>query len=334
MATNYGLCSEHFFPSPELCEMRSSVFIDKRNCCVTRAGEFLKEFAFDPFVYPVVEKLPFIVDEAEFLVPMDELPHLENNVWEPNPKQQLELRHSLYEASKSRHNINKPIVFLVVTNIPHTSLYILNAGRLYSVGFGYINSEGAMYSIDIPLDCFSEARIVWIGVLTETIAKRLQEDLRKVRKVTYDVDLTPCPPDYYKVNRHMIFHLPSKPYGGPAADSNPAQWNCTKWAMHILFGDRKPANFRELVSRTNPGLSQDQLKRMLIAYKGKVDHEFIKVLHEINDASFPRDMSGGRRRITNNRNNVKGGARSNRPLSKKNTKIKTRKNKKNGRRTK
>jgi hypothetical protein len=85
----------------------------------------------------------------------------------------------------------------------------------------------------------------------------------------------------------MFFHTP-KVYGGVGADSNPDEWNCTKWAMHILFGDRMPANFRELVSRTNPGVTRKDLTRWLTAYRGSNQREFIKVLNDINNASFPR----------------------------------------------
>ena len=98
----------------------------------------------------------------------------------------------------------------------------------------------------------------------------------------------------------MFFHIP-RAYGGVGADSNPDEWNCTKWAMHILFGDRMPANFRDLVSRTNPGLTREQLTRWLNAYRGRDQGEFIRVLNDINHASFPkfsrvsRGSAGGRR---------------------------------------
>ena len=100
------------------------------------------------------------------------------------------------------------------------------------------------------------------------------------------------------VDRLMFFHTP-RVYGGVGADASATQWNCTKWAMHILFGNRMPANFRDLVSRTNPGLTKDQLTLWLTAYGGRDPDEFMRVLHEINHASFPRISRGGtRRRMT------------------------------------
>ena len=92
------------------------------------------------------------------------------------------------------------------------------------------------------------------------------------------------------VDRLMFFHIP-RVYG---SDSNPDEWNCTKWAMHVLFGDQMPANFRELVSRTNPGLREDQLTLWLTAYKRNDQDEFIRVLNDINHASFPRISTGSK----------------------------------------
>ena len=66
--------------------------------------------------------------------------------------------------------------------------------------------------------------------------------------------------------------------------------------MHVLFGDKKPPNFRELVSRTNPGLSEDQITEFLEAYRGKEQDRFIDVLKRINNPRFP--MGGRRRRMT------------------------------------
>jgi hypothetical protein len=183
----------------------------------------------------------------------------------------------------------------VATNIPHTGIYILYGGQFYSVAYGYDTSTdvGSLYSIDIPLMQFSEARIVWIGILTDAIMGRLQEEFDRVSDVVgnfKDADVAGQP---LIVDRLMFFHIP-RVYGGVGADSNPDEWNCTKWAMHILFGDRMPANFRDLVSRTNPGLTREDLTRWLTAYGGSDQREFIRVLKAINNASFPRSSRGSR----------------------------------------
>jgi hypothetical protein len=171
----------------------------------------------------------------------------------------------------------------------------LYGGQFYSVAYGYDTSPavGSLYSIDIPLIQFSEARIVWIGILTDAIMGRLQHEFDRVTDIVAnfkDADVAGQP---RIVDRLMFFHIP-RAYGGVGADSNPDEWNCTKWAMHILFGDRMPANFRDLVSRTNPGLTREDLTRWLTAYAGSNQREFIKVLNDINNASFPRISVGSK----------------------------------------
>jgi hypothetical protein len=87
--------------------------------------------------------------------------------------------------------------------------------------------------------------------------------------------------------------------------------------MNVLFGDKKPPNFRELVSRTNPGLTEDQLTLFLAAYRGKDSSLFISVLKEINDKRFP--PTGGRRRRMTNNNRMKGKTRKMRRTTRKRT---------------
>jgi hypothetical protein len=48
------------------------------------------------------------------------------------------------------------------------------------------------------------------------------------------------------------------------------------------------------VSRTNPGLTREELTRWLTAYGGSNQREFIKALNDINNASFPRISMGSR----------------------------------------
>ena len=200
--------------------------------------------------------------------------------------------------------LDRPIVFLVATNIPHTGIYILYGGQFYSVAYGYDRSRtpvvGSLYSIDIPLVQFSEARIVWVGILTDAIMIRLQKEFDEVTDIVGNFKNADVAGQPLIVDRLMFFHIP-RVYGGVGADSNPDEWNCTKWAMHILFGDRMPANFRELVSSTNPGLRREELTQWLTAYEVSNQDEFIRVLNDINHAGFPkfsrvsRGSAGGRR---------------------------------------
>ena len=201
----------------------------------------------------------------------------------------LTLREELVEGIQEPNVLERPIVFLVATNIPHTGIYILYGGQFYSVAFGYdtFPEFGSLYSIDIPLIKYSEARIVWIGILTHAMVERLQAEFDLVTSIVGNFKKADVAGGPLIVDRLMFFHTP-RVYGGGDADSNPDEWNCTKWAMHILFGHGMPAKFRDLVSRTNPGLSKDQLTRWLTAYRGRDPDAFIRALNDINDASFPR----------------------------------------------
>lgn len=245
---------------------------------------------------PVV-RVPFIYDETTFKYfnyrgPKDAAS------FNFTPTEPLRLREALVEGITDRNPLERPVVFLVATNIPHTSIYILYQGQFYSVAFGYDSTPnvGSLYSIDIPLIQFSEARIVWIGILTEAIIQRLQSEFNQVTQIVGNFEVG----QQFVVDRLMFFHVP-RVYGGIRADTDPTQWNCTKWAMQILFGHEIPANFRELVS--NPGLTEDQLIRWLNAYGGDDPDAYMRILNEINHASFPRVSMGGRRkRMTNNTN--------------------------------
>ena len=254
-------------------------------------------------VLPVV-RVPFIRDEATFKYHNYRGP-ADAASFSYKPKSRLTLRDELVEGMSESNVLDRPIVFLVATNIPHTGIYILYGGQFYSVAYGYDTSPavGSLYSIDIPLIQFSEARIVWVGILTDAIMIRLQKEFDQVTDIVgnfKDADVAGQP---LIVDRLMFFHTPRE-YGGVGADASATQWNCTKWAMHILFGDGMPANFRDLVSRTNPGLTREYLTRWLTAYRGSDQRAFIKVLNDINNASFPRISmgsrvsKGGRRRRT------------------------------------
>jgi len=297
---DHGLCSDHSGIPLGLHHPMSG---RRHGVDVTMAGQFFNSLSLRQRqgvekleeVMPVV-RVPFIRDEATFrYTGRSDTEHFEIDV--KTLKQPLRLRDELLEGIREQRILDKPIVFLVATNIPHTGIYILYGGQFYSVAYGYDTDPafGSLYSIDIPLVMFAEARIAWIGILTDAIAERLQREFDLVTQIG-------CNVEGGAVDRLMFFHTPRE-YGGAAADASATHWNCTKWAMHVLFGDQMPANFRDLVSRTNPGLTRDQLVRMLTAYRGSNDHEFMRVLNEINHASFPRvSMGGRRRRITNNRN--------------------------------
>jgi hypothetical protein len=292
----HGLCSDH----SRISFVHHHPMTGRRNGAdVMMAGKFFDSLSTDQ--PPGVEKLKQVLPVVR--VPFIRVEHGDHafkyyNYRGPKdaesvsykPKTELKLREELVEGIIEANVLDRPIVFLVATNIPHTGIYILYGGQFYSVAYGYDRSRtpvvGSLYSIDIPLIQSSEARIVWVGILTDAIVGRLQKEFDEVTNVVAnfkDADVAGQP---LIVDRLMFFHIP-KVYGGLGADSNPAEWNCTKWAMHVLFGGM-PKNFRELVSRTNPGLTREDLTRWLTAYERNDQDEFIRVLNDINHASFPR----------------------------------------------
>jgi len=295
----HGLCSDH----SRISFVHHHPMTGRRNGAdVMMAGQFFDSLSTEQ--PPGVEKLvkvrpvvrvPFIPDESTFRYhnyrgPKD----AESFSYKPKPR--LTLREELVEGIREANVLDRPIVFLVATNIPHTGIYILYGGQFYSVAYGYDRSRtpvvGSLYSIDIPLIQSSEARIVWVGILTDAIMMRLQKEFDEVTDVVANFEDADVAGKPLIVDRLMFFHIP-KVYGGLGADSNPAEWNCTKWAMHVLFGGM-PKNFRELVSRTNPGLTREDLTRWLTAYERNDQAEFIRVLNDINHASFPKFSRGSR----------------------------------------
>lgn len=320
----HGLCSDHSRISFAHHHPISGI---RNGADVTMAGRFFHSLSIEQpqgeekleKVLPVV-RVPFIHDEATFRYhnyrkPVDERGYPVDERGNPvasfnhdvtKLKTKLELREELVEGIRESNVLDRPIVFLVTTNIPHTGIYILYGGQFYSVAFGYDTSPatGSLYSIDIPLIQFSEARIVWIGILTDDIVGRLQAEFDRVTHIFGNFKPADVAGKPLIVDRLMFFHTP-RVYGGGGADSNPDEWNCTKWAMHVLFGERMPANFRDLVSRTNPGLNGELLTRWLAAYSGRDQSEFRRVLRDINHASFPMISAGGRRRRTAKRKTIK-----------------------------
>ena len=305
----HGLCSDH---SKISFAHHHPMTGRKNGVDVTMAGQFFDSLSKEQ--RPGVEKLeqvlpvvqvPFIPDESTFRY-HNYRGHkdAESFSYKPKPKSRLILREKLVEGMRESNVLDRPIVFLVATNIPHTGIYILYGGQFYSVAYGYDRSRtpvvGSLYSIDIPLVQFSEARIVWVGILTDAIMIRLQKEFDEVTDIVGNFKNADVAGQPLIVDRLMFFHIP-RVYGGVGADSNPDEWNCTKWAMHILFGDRMPANFRELVSSTNPGLRREELTQWLTAYEVSNQDEFIRVLNDINHAGFPkfsrvsRGSAGGRR---------------------------------------
>ena len=183
---------------------------------------------------------------------------------------------------------------MVSTNIPHTGLYIWLQGHLYSVGYGYSDTasytpikRGSLYSVDLILTTNAEARIVWMGILTHAILHRLQVEIDLVTHIEFRIirqTIDGMPKN--TVNREMDFIIPSRPYGGTrAAEANPAVWDCTKWAMYIVFGGI-PANFSSFVGGGGVSVSSEILQEIIyllrVTHSQAVTQRFIELLNVIN----------------------------------------------------
>jgi hypothetical protein len=203
----HGLCSDHTRISFE----HHYPMTGRRNGAddVTMAGQFFHSLStkqppgvekLEEEVLPVV-RVPFIPREHEPAFkyfnyrgmrddrgyPVDERgsPVVSFTRGVKKSKTKLKLREELVEGLREPNVVDRPIVFLVATNIPHTGIYILYGGQFYSVAFGYDTYPdfGSLYSIDIPLIKFSEARIVWIGILTDAMVGRLQAEFDQMTRI-------------------------------------------------------------------------------------------------------------------------------------------------------
>lgn len=174
-----------------------------------------------------------------------------------------------------------PLVFLLTSNIPHAAIVIRTSdGRLYSCGFGYFGDvepgeapveariqrmvekiddklglekrlglklphkvealRGAIYSPDI-MDPGKPARVIWIGRLTRSIVRRLNDFLITTQEIYFggkyaDIDkghiqiskTTLTLPDVYMESASIWKR--GKSIWSPIE----IYWNCLEWAKSIL----------------------------------------------------------------------------------------------------
>lgn len=347
-AVQYGLCEIHLhLPLRQHFQTHALRFNTAgKQYMASIAGRFFSSIIFGPGkpgelgkrILPVA-KLPFtsgpendfiydprVIDPAKIKI---ELEPLEGGGVVPLhvytlSQGELQVRNEIVQAIFRPKMLERPIVFMVVTNQPHTGIYIWLDGHLYSFGYGYSDDvpgpirRGSIYSIDLLLRTDAEARIVWVGMLTPYIIQRLQEELNKVTQIEFFVekdDLDGVEVDV--VDRETDFIIPDRPYGGFAADTDTMLWNCTKWSMHILFGS-EPANFRELVGRDR-GIPERFLLYMMRSYQENQVMDFLTILANFNQpfataqstaewAEYLKSLSsrsGGRKRVLNTRNRIK-----------------------------
>lgn len=316
----YGLCDRHFkvsnsdtFPShgtrykagmPYTASM-AELFFRSITSSSAKPGELRKK------IFPIV-RLPFSSGpEYDLLYTPADLSKIsrknvdryddgemrELHIYTRSQFEPLMVQDVLSEAIDRRSILDRPIIYLLRTNQPHTSIYVWLDGKLYSFGFGYSSysppiegpidgteiKQGALYSIDPVLRLGAEARIIWVGILTPKILERLQSELDLVTGFEFFVDDNILDFDegtkkVKVVDREIDFIVPSRPYGGKVADYTPRLWNCTKWAMYILFGVIPP-NFREFF---NHELPPEILQSIIMLLQTGNEKGFVELLTQIN----------------------------------------------------
>lgn len=221
----------------------------------------------------------------------------------------LLILNDIRKALNEQNILDRPFVFFVHSPLPHTGIYILLRGRLYTIGYGYILfseeidpdwvfvpeelRHGVIYSPDIALVPKTPSVILWIGLLTSTILDRVQEELRQVTEVrfyTKSKTISPGhdPADYVETTDKLSigFVSPSRHYSDKAdrlihtpiqakSGELPESWNCRIWAIYILFGDDGLTYFFEDSSNPfgpslmNHNIGNDILEEWWTAYNAK-----------------------------------------------------------------
>lgn len=186
-------------------------------------------------------------------------------------KDELKINQELLESLKTENLFDKPLVFLVHSyfqsrNTPHTGIYILYGGNLYTIGFGYsifserypkniyvpeenIEKFGTFYSPDLQFDPNNPSVILWVGLLTSEILNRLQDDIKNVIYIRFftncvkreedgrEVDVVQNNSKYYiTLINNRIYDLYAYEHDLGIDEKDKTEWNCHKWALYILFG--------------------------------------------------------------------------------------------------
>lgn len=187
--------------------------------------------------------MPFVSDpESEFIAKGDEIRKIKigktMSTYIP-PKGEIKIRDEIVEAVNSPEMLDRPLVFLVNTNIPHCGIYILVGGILYSFGYGGdgpagpgpdVVSHGAIYSIDLLMKDDQAARIVWVGILDKELLARMNAKFATVSEIKFTVKK-----EMGKniISRNSVLLIPDK-YSRVSAQGNDLYYDCFKWALEVF----------------------------------------------------------------------------------------------------
>lgn len=289
MNTNSENTEETF---KKLLEYESYSFSYGRN--ITSAGKFFKNVTIQSGREPAISRLDFQLR----MRPIIELPFItgppNDYTYEHKPEEteliskkvqmkkyqysvtddkKLKINENLHDSLKTQNLFDIPLVFLVhsyfqTRDTPHTGIYILYGGYLYTIGYGYsifsehypqgryvpeeeIKKRGTFYSPDLQLDPNNPSVILWVGLLTSEILDRLKRDIEDVKYIRFftnsvkmkkdglevEVDVVQNNSKYYiTLINNRIYDLYAYEHDLGIDEKDKTEWNCHKWALYILFG--------------------------------------------------------------------------------------------------
>jgi hypothetical protein len=168
------------------------------------------------------------------------------------------IKNALRQAAKYENEKDRPLVCVLVSNVPHAMICIIHGGNLYTVGFGYYGEDkkvkkiiddrmrhalatikGALYTPDYLLPHTNDAnpeysqgsKLAWIGYLDTNMCDRIDEYLSKASNMIYEgncnTDASPGPvTNYYLLLNDANYN--------ELAAINPGTDNCIEWAQKII----------------------------------------------------------------------------------------------------
>ena len=211
-AVKHGLCEQHFkFSAKKMLGYKNT------NTGITSAKPFFDIFTKDRRRYnermiPIVD-FPFVSglysifhqNGRSFEIPRASSKSGDDGIkkyeYRFKEGETLSIDDSINKALERDNILERPFVFFVHSKMPHTGIYILLDGNLYSVGYGFIlfseeidptwlyipeeYRHGALFSPDIQLEIDQPSVILWIGLLTKSILQRLQDEMKLVTAVRF-----------------------------------------------------------------------------------------------------------------------------------------------------
>lgn len=189
-----------------------------------------------------VYRMPFVSEpESDWIasgIPIGDYTTSHKFTYTPGGGNKITIRDEIARAAVCHNLLDRPILFLVTTNIPHATIYILLGGKLYSFGYGYYGHvgpiiPGAIYSVDhLIMEDNHEARITWVGILDKETLARMNTKFASVTQIIFSVK---CNKDGENiVSTQSTLMIPDEYSLEGAKDVTHNYYDCLKWAMDVL----------------------------------------------------------------------------------------------------